>query len=289
MSRRLTYIQRRGTRAPPYSKTTNPRIGGIEPHPASYFSPRRGAGARPYFVYGKRLQQSIREIEPHPASYFSSRRGAGAQPYFVYGKRLQQSIGGKEPPEEGSERAMADNSKHYRRSSTYGSLAYDLDALARERQLDDAGRLPERKQRPAQPEIQTAQRRRPAAQAAVRPSPVVVLGTLVIVGMVIALMLCYVKLTGISDNVSSIKREISALEEQHIALLTEYERTFDLAAVKAAAEAAGMSKPSSGQIQYIDLSGADSVEVYAAGGAAALNGFTARVEDIWAYILEYFR
>ena len=122
-----------------------------------------------------------------------------------------------------------------------------------------------------------------------RPSPVVVLGTLVIVGMVIALMLCYVKLTGISDNVSSIKREISALEEQHIALLTEYERTFDLAAVKAAAEAAGMSKPSSGQIQYIDLSGADSVEVYAAGGAAALNSFTARVEDIWAYILEYFR
>ena len=184
---------------------------------------------------------------------------------------------------------MADNSKHYRRSSTYGSLAYDLDALARERQLDDAGRLPERKQRTAQPEIKTAQRRRPAAQAAVRPSPVVVLGTLVIVGMVIALMLCYVKLTGISDNVSSIKREISALEEQHIALLTEYERTFDLAAVKAAAEAAGMSKPSSGQIQYIDLSGADSVEVYAAGGAAALNGFTARVEDIWAYILEYFR
>ena len=122
-----------------------------------------------------------------------------------------------------------------------------------------------------------------------RPSPVVVLGTLVIAGMVIALMLCYVKLTGISDNVSSIKREISALEEQHIALLTEYERTFDLAAVKAAAEAAGMSKPSSGQIQYIDLSGADSVEVYAAGGTAALNGFTARVEDIWAYILEYFR
>ena len=56
---------------------------------------------------------------------------------------------------------MADNSKHYRRSSTYGSLAYDLDALARERQLDDAGKLPEKKQRPAQPEIQTAQRRRP--------------------------------------------------------------------------------------------------------------------------------
>ena len=177
----------------------------------------------------------------------------------------------------------------YKHNGTYGSLAYDLDALAREKQLDDAGKLPQKKTRPAQPEVQPVQRRQTAARAAVRPSPALALGMVLVVGMVIALMLCYVKLTGISDNVSSIKREISALEEQHIALLTEYERTFDLAAVKAAAEAAGMSKPSSGQIQYIDLSGADSVEVYAAGGAAALNGFTARVEDIWAYILEYFR
>lgn len=48
-----------------------------------------------------------------------------------------------------------------------------------------------------------------------RPSPVLLLGTVLVVGMVIALMLCYVKLTGISDNVSSIKREISALEEEH--------------------------------------------------------------------------
>lgn len=178
---------------------------------------------------------------------------------------------------------------NYHHGATYGSLAYDLDALAREKQLDEAGKLPQKKVRPAQPEVQPVQRRQSAARAAVRPSPVLLLGTVLVVGMVIALMLCYVKLTGISDNVSSIKREISALEEEHVALLTAYERTFDLATVKAAAEAAGMSKPSSGQIQYIDLSGADSVEVYAAGGAAALNGFTARVEDIWAYILEYFR
>lgn len=178
---------------------------------------------------------------------------------------------------------------NYHHGATYGSLAYDLDALAREKQLDEAGKLPQKKVRPAQPEVQPVQRRQSAARAAVRPSPVLLLGTVLVVGMVIALMLCYVKLTGISDNVSSIKREISALEEEHIALLTEYERTFDLAAVKAAAEAAGMSKPSSGQIQYIDLSGADSVEVYAAGGAAALNGFTEKAESLWAYVLEYFR
>ena len=178
---------------------------------------------------------------------------------------------------------------NYRHGATYGSLAYDLDALAREKQLDEAGKLPQKKVRPAQPEVQPVQRRQSAARAAVRPSPVLLLGTVLVGGMVIALMLCYVKLTGISDNVSSIKREISALEEEHVALLTAYERTFDLATVKAAAEAAGMSKPSSGQIQYIDLSGADSVEVYAAGGAAALNGFTEKAESLWAYVLEYFR
>lgn len=178
---------------------------------------------------------------------------------------------------------------NYRHGATYGSLAYDLDALAREKQLDEAGKLPQKKVRPAQPEVQPVQRRQSAARAAVRPSPVLLLGTVLVVGMVIALMLCYVKLTGISDNVSSIKREISALEEEHVALLTAYERTFDLATVKAAAVAAGMSMPSSGQIQYIDLSGADSVEVYAAGGAAALNGFTEKAESLWAYVLEYFR
>ena len=178
---------------------------------------------------------------------------------------------------------------NYRHGATYGSLAYDLDALAREKQLDEAGKLPQKKVRPTQPEVQPVQRRQSAARAAVRPSPVLLLGTVLVVGMVIALMLCYVKLTGISDNVSSSKREISALEEEHVALLTAYERTFDLATVKAAAEAAGMSKPSSGQIQYIDLSGADSVEVYAAGGAAALNGFTEKAESLWAYVLEYFR
>lgn len=198
----------------------------------------------------------------------------------------------------GCNKVSAEKSRRRKEGVLHGQLssrrhlrqpAYDLDALAREKQLDEAGKLPQKKVRPAQPEVQPVQRRQSAARAAVRPSPVLLLGTVLVVGMVIALMLCYVKLTGISDNVSSIKREISALEEEHVALLTAYERTFDLATVKAAAEAAGMSKPSSGQIQYIDLSGADSVEVYAAGGAAALNGFTEKAESLWAYVLEYFR
>ena len=117
----------------------------------------------------------------------------------------------------------------------------------------------------------------------------VALGTVVLLALVVVLMLGYVTLTDVSGSVSSIKREIESLDEQHVALLTEYEKTFDLATVKAAAEAAGMSKPTSGQIQYIDLSGIDSVTLYKAEGGAALGGLLDQLERGWDYVLEYFR
>ena len=116
---------------------------------------------------------------------------------------------------------------------------------------------------------------------------VIVFGVVVLLAMVVVLMLGYVTLTDVSGSVSSIKRQISDLDEQHIALLTEYEKTFDLATIKAAAEAAGMSKPTSGQIQYIDLSGSDSVTLYKAEGSAG--GLLDKAKDGWAYVLEYFR
>ena len=116
---------------------------------------------------------------------------------------------------------------------------------------------------------------------------VIVFGVVVLLAMVVVLMLGYVTLTDVSGSVSSIKRQISDLDEQHVALLTEYEKTFDLATIKAAAEAAGMSKPTSGQIQYIDLSGSDSVTLYKAEGSAG--GLLDKAKDGWAYVLEYFR
>ena len=141
----------------------------------------------------------------------------------------------------------------------YGSLAYDLDTLVRERQLEEAGAMPERRtEQPPQAQPQ----RRPQAQAKARPSALLVGGIALVCALVMVLLLGYVQLTAVSNNVSTIKKELATLEDEHVALLTEYEKTFDLATIKAAAEEAGMSKPSAGQIQYIDLSGADSAVVY---------------------------
>ena len=145
----------------------------------------------------------------------------------------------------------------------YGSLAYDLDTLARERQLEEAGEMPQRSAGPErQPETQTRRRPQAQAQAKARPSALTVGGIVAVCVLVMVLLLGYVQLTAVSNNVSTIKKELATLEDEHVALVTEYEKTFDLATIKAAAEEAGMSKPTAGQIQYIDLSGADSAVVY---------------------------
>ena len=91
-----------------------------------------------------------------------------------------------------------------------------------------------------------------------------------------------------SNHVSAIKSELATLEEEHVSLLTEYEKTFDLATVKAAAEEAGMSKPTSGQIQYIDLGGSDTAVVYS-GEPGLMDKAVAAVKEGALSLWEYFR
>ena len=167
----------------------------------------------------------------------------------------------------------------------YGSLAYDLDTLARERQLEEAGEMPERSGAP-QPKAQP--RRHPQAQAKTRPSPLLVGGIVLVCARVMVLLLGYVQLTVVSNHVVTIKDQLTTLQEEHVALVTEYEKTFDLATIKAAAEEAGMSKPTSGQIQYIDLSGSDTAVVYGDEPGVvekAISSIKGGAQFIW----EYFR
>ena len=188
--------------------------------------------------------------------------------------------------------AAARELRYNSRSAVYGDLAYDLDREVRERALRHAGEAP-RHQTAVEAVPKAKPRVRSLSKAQVRQrqkvSVLSVLGVGAAIGLAVMVLMGYIQLTIISDEVVSLQNQLEELQTENVTLTAQHEQMFDLATVKEVAEAAGMSKPSSGQIQYIDLSGADSVEVYAAGGTAALNGFTARVEDIWAYILEYFR
>ena len=173
----------------------------------------------------------------------------------------------------------------------YGSLAYDLDALIRERALDEAGLMPEQK-----PQVDRRREReavqRPRAEAVAKPrmqiSPLVLGSIAVLAVAVVVLLMGHVKLTQISSNVAGMKTEMENLNVEHVALLTEYERTFELSAIKEAAEAAGMSKPSAGQIEYVELGNADMAVVYAAGDSGVLGQTVASVKDGILALVEYF-
>ena len=114
-------------------------------------------------------------------------------------------------------------------------------------------------------------------------SPVLLLPVLVVV-----VLMSYAQLTSISADVVSMQKELKTLDAEHVALLTQYARTFDLETVKAAAVAAGMNKPSSSQINYIDLSAPDSVELCEAQNVSVLSRvFTSLGQGVFS-VVEYF-
>ena len=176
-------------------------------------------------------------------------------------------------------------------SPVYGSLAYDLDALVRERALEEAGRMPEqpRPERRREPEVVQRPRTETAARPKAQVSPLVLGSIAVRAAMVRVLLMGYVKLTQISGSVAEMKADAERLNIEHVALLTEYEQTFELSTIKEVAEAAGMSKPSAGQIEYVELGGADTAVVYAAGNDGVLDQALASVKGGVLSIVEYFQ
>ena len=180
----------------------------------------------------------------------------------------------------------------YRRYSgrVNGSLAYDPAYEERQRRLRREQEHEQRQEefiRPPQPKMQ--RRAAPARRQRERVSPGAVCGFLALAVMVALLILCRAQLTELSAGVVSMQKELAELEDEHTALLTTYEKTYDLATIKEAAAAAGMSKPSASQIYYIDLSESDSVVVYQQENASVLSRvFTSLGQGVCA-VVEYFK
>ncbi|MBQ0038260.1 MAG: hypothetical protein KBS74_06255 [Clostridiales bacterium] len=176
------------------------------------------------------------------------------------------------------------NKKQYKvNSPVYGNLAYDLDALVLERNLEEAGKMQEEQRR-----RETVARPRPVARPRQKVSPLALGSVVVLVAMAVALLLGYVRLNTISDSVCEMKAELSQLDDEHVALLTKYEQTYDLATVKETAEKTGMSKPSGSQIEYIDLGGPDAATVYHAAAESAVGGLMDSTKQVWQMAVEYF-
>lgn len=174
-----------------------------------------------------------------------------------------------------------------------GNLAYDLNYDERRRRGYEQPRStePDRAEvsTPVVPKANPATSPRTRRRHAISVSPVAVLGFAALAVMVVMLVMSYAKLTEISSNVVSMKNELSSLEVEHVALVTRYEKTFDLSAIKEAAEAAGMSKPSAAQVYYVDLSAPSNVVIYQPAQASVLSRiFTALGQNV-SSMVEYFK
>lgn len=175
-----------------------------------------------------------------------------------------------------------------------GNLARKLDSRELERRLESSGQLDfdQQYQRRRESPAEVRARQRAKAKAAVRPaqkvSAAAVLGFGCVALLVMAVLLCYVKLNAISRSIVSMKNQISELEVEQVSLLTQYEQLFDLSTVKEAAEAAGMTQPSESQIYYVDLPGKDQAVAYGGEDTNVLKRiFTSAGRGICAAV-EYF-
>ncbi len=175
-----------------------------------------------------------------------------------------------------------------------GNLAYDYDYLEREQRRRAEREEREYAERRARETVARPEPRRrveapPKYRERQRVSPLVLLGFASAAAIVVVLLMSYAQLTAISNDVVSMQRKLSSLEEEHVTLLARYERTFDLAAIKEAAEAAGMAKPSASQIYYVDLSAPDNVVLYARAEANVLGRVFASMGQGVVSVVEYFK
>jgi cell division protein FtsB len=173
----------------------------------------------------------------------------------------------------------------YRQSAVNGSLAYDLDRAVRERELRHAGEAPrhrirETEQTKARPKVQVRQRQ--------QVSLFTLLGFSTVIAMSVLVLMCYAQLTVLSSETVALKSQLSTLETENVVLTAQYEQMFDLATVREAAEAAGMTKPSSSQICYLDISGGDSAVVYAQEEPGLLKRLLTGLHHGIYAVVEYF-
>ena len=173
-----------------------------------------------------------------------------------------------------------------------GSLAYDLDWELRERELRHAGEAPRQREREAvveQPKVRTRTETRVQTRERQHVSLFAVVGVAAVAVMAVLVLMSYIQLTALSAETVALKNQLKTLKAENVTLTAQYERMFDQNAVKEAAEAAGMSKPGSSQIYYIDLSDGDNAVVYQQTEPNVLSRVLTSVNHGIYTAVEYFK
>ena len=164
-----------------------------------------------------------------------------------------------------------------------GSLARDLDWAVRERELRHAGEAPRHQEQVRQqPKVHAA------PKVLVRERQQVSLFSL-LAGLAVLVLMSYIQLTALASDTVALKKQLSTLETEHATLTAQYEQMFDLTTVREAAEAAGMTKPSTSQICYLDMAGGDSAIVYQQEEPSVLSSVLTSLNHGVYAVVEYFK
>ena len=196
---------------------------------------------------------------------------------------------------------MASAAREYRYAhrefSTNGSLARDLDWAVRERELEHAGKVPRHERTQAAPKVYHKE------QALVRERQAIpVLSVLGVTAVAVAavmfwsffalnlvmLLLSYVQLTTLAADTVALKSELTVLQAENVSLTAQHEQMFDMATVKEVAAAAGMAKPTSSQITYLDLDSEDSAVVYRTETPSVFSRILSSLHHGVYAVVEYF-
>lgn len=182
--------------------------------------------------------------------------------------------------------SAAQDMRHYS-GGVYGNLAYGLERELREKELQHAGEV--RRERTV-PKTETKVRSLPRVRVRERErvSLLSVAGCFAVAVMAVMVLFSYVQLTALSSDVVDLRSQLSTLESDHVQLTAKYQQMYDLSTVKEVAVQAGMSKPGSSQIYYVDLSDGDSAAVYQKEDPGILTKIAAAVRHSAASVKEYF-
>lgn len=179
--------------------------------------------------------------------------------------------------------AAARDARYRGRQTVNGSLAYDLDYAVRERELRHAGESTRRQETAkvhAAPKVRVRERQ--------YVSKLAVLSVTAIMGLALLVLMNYVQLTLLSSETVKLQSQLEELETENVHLTAQYERMFDMASVKEAAESAGMSKPSGTQMDRLDLSEGDSAVAYRQKEPGLLRRILSSLHGGVYAVVEYF-
>ena len=169
-----------------------------------------------------------------------------------------------------------------------GSLARDLDWAVRERELRHAGEAPRHQEQVRQqPKVHAAPK--VLVRERQQVSLFSLLGFAAVAGLAVLVLMSYIQLTALASDTVALKKQLSTLETEHATLTAQYEQMFDLTTVREAAEAAGMTKPSTSQICYLDMAGGDSAVVYQQEEPSVLSSVLTSLNHGVYAVVEYFK